>query len=441
MMKSTTESSFRLYERAHTRKRMERTTGSSFRLYVGERRHLSSAGCFCLIVAVFATAGAGSLFVVPLLNAFGAPRRMPGFLEFAGVIALVFGVVVGSGALVWGLGWAIFRAVGFPLIVDEPLPVVDDPLPISDDYIELRNHALAVNPVQLGLKPDPLNPIFGVLMEASYTGYQGAVVTLVAMGDGSVSVYFSNGSAIVGSGEHEAPRKAGLSFLAFANQFSSQLQPTQTFPLPENGYSTFYFLTMNGVLTHTDKEADLMNGRLPLSPLFHQGHQVIAEVRSQTEFPKLMNAATTGDAQTIKTLIEEFGLNPDASDPTGRTPLMAASYNGKADIVELLLNARVSIDAKDSSGCTALMFACFKGQMSCVNLLIEMGANVNEAANNGSTPLIFCAQHGYHHVVRLLLDKGADPRVKDKRGFSAIEAAKRNGFAETKRILEAFGGA
>ncbi|MEO7861286.1 MAG: ankyrin repeat domain-containing protein [Nitrospirales bacterium] len=313
----------------------------------------------------------------------------------------------------------------------------DKPRKIADIYATLRNQALSLDPVQIGLKPDQSNPIFGILMES---GYKDTVVTLSAIGDGSVSLYFSNGGGIIGLGQHERPQKACLSFLSDAKQFTSHLRPTKEFPLPQKGYTTFYFLTINGVLTFSAKETDLGNNRLPLSPLFHKAQEVITQARlvdekRQRDFHELTNGATTGDVHKIKDLIDN-GANPNASDPTGLTPLMAASHTGKVGILELLLEAGVPIDTKDSSEYTALMFSCNAGQLSCARFLIEKGANVNEVDNDGSTPIMFCAQHGYNDIVTLLLEKGADPRVKGNHGLSAIGFAEQNGLAETKRILE-----
>jgi hypothetical protein len=313
----------------------------------------------------------------------------------------------------------------------------DKPRKIADVYVNLRNQALSLSPSQIGLNPDQSNPIFGVLME---TGDKDAVITLSAIGDGSVSLNFSNGGGIIGLGQHEGPRKACLSFLSFANQFIPQLRLTNEFPLPQKGYTTFYFLTINGVFMASAKEVDLGNNRLPLSPLFHKAYEVITQARLVDEkrgrdFHELMNGATTGDVHKIKNLIEK-GVNPHTSDPTGLTPLMAAAHSGKIEVLKLLINAGVPVNDKDSAGYTALMFSCNAGQLACASYLIEKGANVNEIDNDGSTPIMFSAQHGYNDIVKLLLEKGADPRVKGNHGLSAIGLAEQNGLVETKRILE-----
>ena len=308
---------------------------------------------------------------------------------------------------------------------------------VADIYLGLRNQALSLEPGQIGLNLDTSNPVFGILMD---TGYKDAVVTLSVMGEGSVSLYFSNGGGIIGLGEHEGPRRAGLSLLSFANQFKNHLKPTKEFPLPIEGYTTFYILTIKGVITSSAKEADLGNNRLPLSPLFHKAQEVITEARlveekRQKDFQELMNAASTGDTAKVKSLIDN-GASLKSIDSKGFTPLMAASHGGYLEIVKLLLEAQVLIDAKDSSGYTALMYSCNSGNLACARILIEGGANINAVDKDGSTPIMFCAQHGHNDVVRLLLDKGADPTKKGNHGLSAIGFAKQNGLTETEKILE-----
>lgn len=308
---------------------------------------------------------------------------------------------------------------------------------VADNFLKLRNMALSLDPGQLGLKPDASHPVFGVLME---TAYDDTVVTLVAMGEGSVSLYLSNGGAIIGLGEHDGPRRACFSLLSLAQGFISQLRPTKEYPFPADGYTSFYFLTIQGVLTATAKQSDLENKRIPLSPLFYKAQEVITEARlvdekRQNEFKVLMNAAATGDASKVNALIAS-GANAAAADPSGLTALMAASYSGNVDIVELLIKAGVPIDAKDTSGYTALMYSCNKGKLPCARFLVDNGANVNEADNDGSTPLMFAAQYGYNEIIRLLLEKGADPAKTGNHGLSAIGFAQQNGLVETEKILQ-----
>jgi len=150
----------------------------------------------------------------------------------------------------------------------------------ADIYRNLRQQVFLLDPSKIGVTPSRSNSVWGVVME---TGYPEAVATLVTLADGTVSLYFSNGGGIIGVGQHEGPRKASSEFLTFSNQFLGQALPTKTFPLPSQGNTRFYFLTSNGILTVESNENDLGNNRLPLSPLFHKAHEVIAQARMADE--------------------------------------------------------------------------------------------------------------------------------------------------------------
>ncbi|KAI9263658.1 hypothetical protein EDC94DRAFT_540227 [Helicostylum pulchrum] len=78
----------------------------------------------------------------------------------------------------------------------------------------------------------------------------------------------------------------------------------------------------------------------------------------------------------------------------GITPLCLASYLGKSDIIQLLLDdGRVNVDGTDSKNATALMYA----------------------ARDGNVP-----------IVKMLLDYHASPDITDSHGWSAIQYAERN---------------
>jgi len=151
----------------------------------------------------------------------------------------------------------------------------------ADIYRDLRQQVFSIDPSKIGVPPSSAsNSVWGVVME---TGYPEAVATLVALADGTVSLYFSNGGGIIGVGQHEGPRKASTELLTASKEFLSQVALTKTFPLPSQGNTRFYFLTSGGVLTTESKEDDLGNNRLPLSPLFHKAQEVIAQTRMVDE--------------------------------------------------------------------------------------------------------------------------------------------------------------
>ena len=143
-------------------------------------------------------------------------------------------------------------------------------------YRDLRQQVLTLDPAKIGLPASDKSQICAALME---TGYPEAVATLVTIADGTVSLYFSNGGGIIGVGQHDGPRRASDLFLREASSYLSHAKVTKEFPLPKKGNTRFYFLTNGGVFTYEAKEDDLGNNRLPLSPLFHKGQEVITEAR------------------------------------------------------------------------------------------------------------------------------------------------------------------
>ena len=54
----------------------------------------------------------------------------------------------------------------------------------------------------------------------------------------------------------------------------------------------------------------------------------------------------------------------------------------------------------------------------------------------GETPLHLAAAHGHDMCVRALLHAGANAECKDVEGRTAMEVAKRQGFAPTASVLQ-----
>ncbi len=143
-----------------------------------------------------------------------------------------------------------------------------------DIYLSLREQVLNLKSDQLGEFGN--SPVLCVLME---TGYPEAVATLVAVSDGSASLYFSNGGGIIGSGEHPDGKNASMNFIGKSKDYLEYAEFTKKFPLPKKGNTRFYFVTSKGVKTIEVKEETLGNNRHKLSPLFHKGHDLIYAVQ------------------------------------------------------------------------------------------------------------------------------------------------------------------
>ena len=151
----------------------------------------------------------------------------------------------------------------------------------DETYSALRRQALSIQRSDVGIpEPPPEAPAWGILME---TGYPEASATLLALGDGTTSLYLSTGGGVIGGQAHQNVREANAEFVEAANRHYQHLEPTDSFPVPAEGQTVFYALTDSGVLSGAGREEDLGLGRNPLSSLFHAGHRLITQLRLISE--------------------------------------------------------------------------------------------------------------------------------------------------------------
>lgn len=131
----------------------------------------------------------------------------------------------------------------------------------------------------------------------------------------------------------------------------------------------------------------------------------------------------------------------DCANKYGVTPLMAAAFCGRADVVRVLLDRGADLHARESSfGCNALILACLSGNREVVELILERGADPNTADVSGRSPLMAAASVGTQSIVETLLAHGADCGARNKAGATASEFAYRNGYSELSEKLVDWGG-
>ena len=145
----------------------------------------------------------------------------------------------------------------------------------------LRNMVFNLNPNDIGLSSESFgHPVWGLVME---TGFSDGSFSLIALADGTTSLYFSNGGGIIGGGEHEAVREATGHLLTGAQHFYKKGHKVTKYPVPSDGEVKFYFLTFNGELVYSAPEDKLGNEKDELSNLFFAAHGVISELRKIEE--------------------------------------------------------------------------------------------------------------------------------------------------------------
>ncbi|KAI6206862.1 hypothetical protein M3Y94_00962500 [Aphelenchoides besseyi] len=196
------------------------------------------------------------------------------------------------------------------------------------------------------------------------------------------------------------------------------------------------------------------------------------EHRNVSDYTPLSLAASGGYVDIIYLLLDAGAeINSRTGSKLGISPLMLAAMNGHDAATLVLLERGSDINAQiETNRNTALTLACFQGRTEVVRLLLSFGANVEHRAKTGLTPLMEAANGGYTDVGALLLKHGADPNappvptsrdtaltiaadkghatfvsmllnqgavidVKNKKGCTPLFLACSNGHLETVKIL------
>ncbi len=130
-------------------------------------------------------------------------------------------------------------------------------------------------------------------------------------------------------------------------------------------------------------------------------------------YTPLMAAAGEGRAEVVDLLLEHRA-DPNVENEIGQTALLAAVYEGHTDSVRSLVLHGASLEAKNHNGRSPLTLAAWRGRLDTTLFLISKGAEVNAQDNNGATPLMLAAGGGYTEIVEALLVNGADVNASER---------------------------
>ncbi|GLD92462.1 hypothetical protein PINS_up000995 [Pythium insidiosum] len=149
---------------------------------------------------------------------------------------------------------------------------------------------------------------------------------------------------------------------------------------------------------------------------------------------QLIDAAERGDLQRVTSLLDE-GVDVHARDQrNGRTALVAAAWNGRYDVVRLLVRRGGESSFKEDET-RAFVAAAWNGHLEVVRFLFDRGIDAREKYANGRTVLHAAVWNGHHDVVLLLLDRGVDANVRDNRGRTILHDGSLRGHTAIVRLL------
>ncbi len=136
----------------------------------------------------------------------------------------------------------------------------------------------------------------------------------------------------------------------------------------------------------------------------HNSNVNTMDVRGRTT---ILHAVDSHNDEAVRILLEA-GADPNPKVPDGlfrSSPLKAASFGGRAEMVKLLLGFGADINAYNPEGQTALHAAVISQNVECAGILLEAGASLGDVARNGGTPLTLAIIHNSHAVLKLFVDR------------------------------------
>ena len=106
-----------------------------------------------------------------------------------------------------------------------------------------------------------------------------------------------------------------------------------------------------------------------------------------------------------------------AAQADGMTALHWAAQKGDVELAKVLLYASANVRATTRiGGYTPLLIASRNGDAAMVDALLAGGADPNNATANGTTALMLAAADGRNDAVKVLLAKGADVNAVSPKG-------------------------
>lgn len=147
-------------------------------------------------------------------------------------------------------------------------------------------------------------------------------------------------------------------------------------------------------------------------------------------------ASKTNDVDLVNALLDHKITYIDSQNDAGNTPIYLASRAGHEEVVKTLAARGASVNHGNSYGRTPLMLAAWLGYVKVATALMEAHADVDIQDHYGETALHEAARNNQQTMAHLLLRAGADALVKNLRGETPIDIARSKGYPALVKILQ-----
>lgn len=205
-------------------------------------------------------------------------------------------------------------------------------------------------------------------------------------------------------------RRAGINF--YEKTESKQLYPENDAPQLYDYVGTYKI--MNGVFFEFNRgifaETNQNPGFFVFRPTSHPVETLFA-------------AAREGNLEQIQKSLDE-GVNIEAATPGSFSALSFAASAGQLDALRFLVEKGAGISRKSGGfGTTAIVQAAAYGHTEACELLLSLGSQIDESHNFRMTPLHETAFHGRSETMEFLISQGADLNAKNNAGQTPLHVA------------------
>ena len=193
----------------------------------------------------------------------------------------------------------------------------------------------------------------------------------------------------------------------------------------------------------TDLEKDVKREESYLQASKYGHLEIIRELHVHmdvtTKEKCLIVAASVGNLNVVKYLVEENTLDIDTKNEYNDTPLTIAVRRDHLNVVRYLTDKGADIHSSTVEG-SCLVTAVFRGHLDIVKHLIGCGADVNfkEMPQHNiycKTPLIAAVEFGYLQIVKELHENGAEVNFRSNCRYSPLFVACRENRIEIIKYL------
>lgn len=170
-----------------------------------------------------------------------------------------------------------------------------------------------------------------------------------------------------------------------------------------------------------------------LKSLVEEDPAVVGE-KTEGGWTALFFAAKENQAEAVKVLLAAKA-DPNAKSESGEALLHVVAEAKAVDALKALLAGGADPDIRNADGSTPLHLATARGSIDVVKALLDGKADPLAKTPGGSTPLQLAAELGQTELVDALLKKGAPANIRDPREQPLLHAAVRSGNAPLAKLL------